>query len=47
MVWSTDVNRYKRSNKEQAKPADRLGPKGKWPGAAAYESAAADVVPPA
>ena len=46
MVWSTDVNPCKRRNKEQAKPADRLGPKGTWPSAAAVESAAVDVAPP-
>lgn len=47
MVWSTYVNRRKRRKAEQAKSAERLGPKGKWPGVAGLLSATADVAPPA
>jgi len=43
----TQVNRRKRRHKGQAKGADRLGPKGVWPGPGAPNSPGADVVPPA
>src|SRR5215468_5392013 len=47
VVRSTQVNRRKRRHLEQAKGADRLGPKGKWPGPGAANSPGADVEPPA
>jgi hypothetical protein len=47
VVRSTQVKRCKRRHIEQAKGADRLGPKGKWSGWSAPNSLHADVVPPA
>ena len=44
---STQVNRRQRRHKEQAKGADRLGPKGGWPGPEAPNSSGAADEPPA
>src|SRR5262245_62991160 len=47
VVRSTQSNRSKRRHIEQAKGADRTGPKGTWPGPGAPNSPGADVEPPA
>src|SRR5262249_61336019 len=47
VVRSTQVNRRQRRHREQAQGADRLGPKGTWPGPGAPNSPGADDGPPA
>jgi hypothetical protein len=42
MVGLTQVNRCKRRHEQQAKGAERLGPKGMWAGVGAFISPAAD-----
>jgi hypothetical protein len=47
VVRPTQVNRRERRKQRRAEGADRLGPKGKWPGPDAADSSGADGVPPA